>query len=210
MPLQVRSLDALARLLAYQGRIDEARGAIGKAVELARNGGWLARLPVLLVSGSYVEILAGELDTARTSLREAIRISRELGTSWGEMVGGYRLALCELLEGRVEGLDEALGKVAETARRADSQVVGSGGLLLSLWSRAIEEPTLSVRAEIRRIGADPRMLLVHPDVALFFESTAALASERGQADEAVWLRDLAVEYWSSCGNHDRAERVSRA
>jgi ATP/maltotriose-dependent transcriptional regulator MalT len=187
----------------FQGETDLAMAELNQALELARRGGWVARVPVVLSAMGDAHQINGDLDQARLYYHEAIRIANELGTAWAALISEYRLLLCDLLEGDAADTAARMERIVSRAQETQMAAFTRVKPIVTLWVQALSGEAVAVARNVSQ--SPPQSPMNSPDYCLFLESIARLCEADARQDSAArataaTIFGVAEKTWKRCGN----------
>ncbi len=197
---RARALRALGTVEFHAGNIDAARRHLGESLELVRTSGRSARVPLALMDRAMVELRAGDIDGAREGLREAARAARASGVGWVEVRAGFREMLCDLLQGRTEGVRQRVDLLLPDGGGASLghlvRVRGAFLAWLALRDGRPEDALIELKPS-EPLERSPAL----PEVAWLCEALAHAFRQLGRP-EAERFDAVALGLWRRCGQPD--------
>jgi class 3 adenylate cyclase/tetratricopeptide (TPR) repeat protein len=204
--VEATSLRCQAVLEAFRGRFDTARRLIVSAREMVQELGLVHGLLEADLFAGIVEVTAGDLDAARTWLKQALEGFRQLGADADTARAAALLARVVLEEGQVEDADRLAGEAERLAghdlqagiawRRVQAEILirqGRPHEALKVAEAAVEiagrtdalvqhaDACLGLAAALRALGD-------HPGAAQAVSHAADLYDRKGASALAVSAR----------------------
>jgi len=205
--LRLRGLRVLGVIHTSLGQLERARAIHEEVYEIARRTGRLNRIPVFHSDMSSLFHVAGDLEMAREHAREAVRTGRALGDRWPELFASFVLLVYDLIEGKLDGVQERAAYLLREAVKSDMRVlIGTAGAIRA-WIYAIEgnfDAALAIFDQIPDAAALPRV----PIVPEFFEHIGRRFAEGGRAEVGLTLLETGRDLWRACGNIPRADHLT--
>ena len=194
---RARALRALGTVDLNAGRIESARALLGESLELVRTSGRSARVPLALMDCALVELRADDVDAARAGLREAARAARASGVGWVEHRAAFRELLCDLRQGRTEGVGQRVEALLPVGQKdALGQISRIRGPILA-WLALREgrvDDALAALEPAEPFERSPAL----PEVAWLCEALAHAFAQLGRP-EAARFDAVARSIWQRCG-----------
>jgi tetratricopeptide (TPR) repeat protein len=189
-----------AACLAWRGDLDGARRLLDEADAIAEALGSGEMLEIGLESRGDVEFLAGDIAAAERALREAFRLTDELGDEGHKSTIAGHLALALAHLGRFDEAESYARIAIEAAAEDDlaSQVQGRAAQARVLSARGRHDQAIALAREAEQMFADAQNPSWQGDLCM---ELAEVLRAAGRLDEAA---DAAR---SGLGNYERKESV---
>jgi class 3 adenylate cyclase len=189
--LESLSLNRLPIVLAWQGRLDEARSYLLSAGEAAEATGDWADYSLALGTLAALAVARGEFDEVEALARRAVSISRRSGYVWGAAMAVSAVAPARALRGRLDEARDAaalLGTPGALAR----EIPPTWGLIAAVLrlrlsalagqsDAAVHEQATGLAGALLAAETDPQVL---PALCACVE-IAVLAGDAGLAQRAA-------------------------
>ena len=208
--LKARSLRALGVDLVWKQRGADAIVCFEELLELVRRHGFLARLPIGWHDLGEALRVDGQLNAARDAYETALRTAKEMQLTSSVQLIQPKLLICDLLEGRTEGIQDKIRAFVPTAVASGLALAEPFGYMLSAWAYALDGDLTGAQAAYAGV-ADMRDMAIDPQFPVIMEQTgeafaqSKLEVPRQRAREAL---ELAVEFWRRYGQTERSERCA--
>ena len=182
----IKELNSLAVSYRNTGDWDKARELLEEAISLAERSGDKTRLASALSNLGLVENDVGRPTVAIDLFDRAVVVDWELGDSWGVACDRVNLAAARLRAGQIDGADQELRSVAESALTVNDADLTIGLIELLAMVRA---ETGNVETSARLYGTADAMReqanlpRPSPDATHLNRS---LAKSRNTVSEEVW------------------------
>jgi tetratricopeptide (TPR) repeat protein len=171
LDLRLRSLRALAIMLMFQGRLDEAARHQQEVLRICRRSGLVARIPFALSELGDTLRAQGRFDEAQAQYEAAERAAQELGLGTQLGLIHLRQLTCDLLQGRTDGVQARIRSTAASLTEIGLGVGPRFCALLETWAYACEgHLDLAVDA-YERVGA-LQDLVIDPQLVQILEAIA--------------------------------------
>jgi predicted ATPase len=181
-----KELNSLAVAYRNTGDWDKARELLEEGVSLAERSGDKNRLATILSNRGILEIDVGEPTLAIDLFDRAVALDRELGDSWGEACDRVNLAAARLRAGQIDGADQELRSVAESAMAVNDIDLTIGLIELLAMVRAVNgdvETSARLYGTADAMREQANLPRPPPDAAHLNRS---LAKSRGAVSEEIW------------------------
>ena len=202
-----------AMVLLWAGQLEPASELLEQGLERVRSSGCRERLPTLLLELGLCALLAGRPGEARGRFEQADRVARALQRPRARTMARYRLLLCDLEEGRLQGLDRRIEELSIQTREVGLVLYRLARGVLDAWLAALlDRPDDALRAlgDVQAV----RLWPATPDAALLAERLAEALARLGGGGRHDVLRaagellEIAAVHHSRCGNLERAAELA--
>jgi tetratricopeptide (TPR) repeat protein len=206
--LKARSLRALGVVLMWQHKPAAAIEKFEAVVNLAQSQGLLARLPIAWHDLGDARRIGGALKDARAAYDKAIDSARELKLTSSVMLIQFKLFLCDIVEGKTEGLAERIAEATPQAMASGLSLAAPFANMMLAWFHAREgrlrvaQLAYSAVADMRINAIDPQFPVIMEEIGRAVVTSKEASTYRELATEAL---SLGREYWARYGQSERAE-----
>ncbi len=206
--LKARSLRALGVVLMWQHKPAAAIEKFEAVVNLAQRQGLLARLPIAWHDLGDARRIGGALKDARAAYDKAIDSARELNLTSSVMLIQFKLFLCDIVEGKTEGLAERIAEATPQAMASGLSLAVPFANMMLAWFHAREgrlrdaQLAYSAVADMRINAIDPQFPVIMEEIGRAVVTSKEASTYRELATESL---SLGMEYWARYGQSERAK-----
>jgi tetratricopeptide (TPR) repeat protein len=202
-----------AMVQLWTGATQAAEALLEQGLARVRSSGCRERLPTLLLEIGLCSLLEGRPAEARSRFEQADRVARALERPRARAMARYRLLLCDLEQGRLDGLEQRIADLAEETGKVGLVLYRLARGVLDAWVAARRErPDLALRSlgDLESLRGWPAT----PDAALLAERLAdalvrlAGGGRRDVLEASRGLLEIAALHHRRCGNLRRAGELT--